>query len=134
MMEGGTWRDYFKDTAKNEIQQVRALLDYAAENGITLTEEEVAAMWNVVQNIDAGKTVKFALSIDGGSVKTYYTINQIYTIHDSESGEDNAIGFSAYLNANQSGGLLSVELNVTLNNSKVDSIATVCVHSENIND
>lgn len=42
MMENGTWRDYFRDAAKSEIQQLRALLDYASENGISLSEDEIA--------------------------------------------------------------------------------------------
>ena len=41
MTEGGTWRDYFRDLAKRDVQQNRALLKYAAENGISLTDEEV---------------------------------------------------------------------------------------------
>ena len=42
MTEGGTWRDYFRDLAKRDVQQNRALLKYAAENGISLTDEEIA--------------------------------------------------------------------------------------------
>ena len=42
MLEGGTWRDYFRNSAKSDVQQIRALLDYAAENGIELTEEDIA--------------------------------------------------------------------------------------------
>ena len=42
MSDGGTWRDYFRDLAKRDLQQNRALLKYAAENGITLSDEEVA--------------------------------------------------------------------------------------------
>ena len=42
MTDGGTWRDYFRNLAEMDIQQNRALLDYAAENGITLTDEEIA--------------------------------------------------------------------------------------------
>jgi len=38
----GSWKDYFLDAAKNEMVQTSALLSYAAENGITLTEEELA--------------------------------------------------------------------------------------------
>ena len=41
MTEGGTWRDYFRDLAKRDVQQNRALLKYAAENGISLTDEEL---------------------------------------------------------------------------------------------
>ena len=40
--DGGTWRDYFRDMAKNDVHQTQALLNYAKENGITLTEEEIA--------------------------------------------------------------------------------------------
>ena len=42
MGDGGSWRDYFRSAAKNDVQQNSALLDYAAENGITLSEEEIA--------------------------------------------------------------------------------------------
>ncbi len=40
--DGGSWRDYFRDMAEMDVQQMRAMLDYAAENGISLTEEEIA--------------------------------------------------------------------------------------------
>lgn len=40
--EGGTWRDYFIDAAVNEICQTQALCDYAAANGVALSEEEKA--------------------------------------------------------------------------------------------
>ena len=42
MTDGGTWRDYFRNLAEMDVQQNRALLDYAAENGIALTDEEIA--------------------------------------------------------------------------------------------
>ena len=41
-MEDGTWRDYFMESAMDELQQVTALCAYADENGITLTDEEIA--------------------------------------------------------------------------------------------
>ena len=41
--EGGTWRDYFLNLAKNDASQIAALKNYAAENGISLTEEEITA-------------------------------------------------------------------------------------------
>ena len=40
--DGGSWKDYFLDAAKNALVQTVALKDYAAENGIALTEEEIA--------------------------------------------------------------------------------------------
>ena len=52
MEEGGTWRDYFRDAAKNDIRQIRALLDLAAANGVTLTEEEIAEVDAQFEGID----------------------------------------------------------------------------------
>ena len=45
----GSWKDYFLDAAKDQMLQSKALLDYAAANGITLDESETAA-------VDAGFT------------------------------------------------------------------------------
>lgn len=42
MTEGGSWKDYFLDAAKNAMIQTVALSAYAEENGIVLTEEEAA--------------------------------------------------------------------------------------------
>ncbi len=42
MGDGSTWRDYFRNSAKTDVQQTRAMLDYAAENGITLSDEEIS--------------------------------------------------------------------------------------------
>ena len=70
MMEGGTWRDYFRDTAKNDVQQIRALLDYAAENGIELTEEEIADVDAQFDGIDEA-----AKSLGYGSADKLYAMN-----------------------------------------------------------
>jgi parvulin-like peptidyl-prolyl isomerase len=40
----GSWKDYFLDAAKDQMLQGKALLDYAAANGITLDESETAAV------------------------------------------------------------------------------------------
>ena len=40
----GTWKEYFLDAAKDQMLQSKALLDYAASNGITLDESETAAV------------------------------------------------------------------------------------------
>ena len=40
----GSWKDYFLDAAKDQMLQSKALLDYAAANGITLEESETAAV------------------------------------------------------------------------------------------
>lgn len=43
-MGEGSWRDYFLSAAESQLSQMTVLLDYAAENGITLTEDELAAV------------------------------------------------------------------------------------------
>lgn len=52
MTDGGTWRDYFVDAAISQLVQNKALSDYAAENGIVLTDEEKAAVDNDVATLD----------------------------------------------------------------------------------
>ena len=44
MVEDGTWKDYFLDSAYNAMAQVQALIKYANANGISLTEEEIASV------------------------------------------------------------------------------------------
>ena len=48
----GSWKDYFLEAARNEMQQTTALLDYAAANGITLDEEELADVEAAFDGID----------------------------------------------------------------------------------
>ncbi|MBR4394012.1 MAG: peptidylprolyl isomerase [Oscillospiraceae bacterium] len=50
-MGEGTWRDYFLDMAKSDMVQTKALLDYAASEGITLDEETIAKVDESVQGI-----------------------------------------------------------------------------------
>ena len=52
MLENGTWRDYFLNLAKQDAAQTLALKDYAAEQGITLTEEEIAQVDAAFEGID----------------------------------------------------------------------------------
>ncbi|MBR2799778.1 MAG: peptidylprolyl isomerase, partial [Oscillospiraceae bacterium] len=70
MLEGGTWRDYFRNTAKSDVQQIRALLDYASENGIELTEEDIAGVDAQFEGIeDAAKNYGY------GSADKLYAMN-----------------------------------------------------------
>ena len=48
----GSWKDYFLEAAKNEMLQTKAMLDYAAQNGITLDEEELAEVEAAFDGID----------------------------------------------------------------------------------
>ena len=42
MTDGGTWKDYFLDAARQELVQSTVLGQYAAENGISLDADELA--------------------------------------------------------------------------------------------
>ena len=48
----GSWKDYFLDAAKNDMLQTKAMLDYAAQNGITLDEEELADVEAAFEGLD----------------------------------------------------------------------------------
>ena len=45
----GTWKDYFLNNAKTQMRQTAALVDYAGQQGLTLSEDEIA---NVDQNFE----------------------------------------------------------------------------------
>lgn len=69
-MYDGSWRDYFLDSAKTELQQVKALTDYADENGITLTDEEIAEVDSSFDGLeDSVKEAGYA------SVNKYFSAN-----------------------------------------------------------
>ena len=70
MMEGGTWRDYFRDAAKRDVQQVRALLDLAAEKGLTLSEEEIAEVDAQFEGVE-----EMAKGYGYGSADKLYSMN-----------------------------------------------------------
>ena len=44
MMENGTWRDYFLESAYNSLAQIQGLSDYARAEGLTLGEAEQAEL------------------------------------------------------------------------------------------
>lgn len=51
-MGEGSWKDYFIDGAENEITQIKILKDYAAENGIVLTDADLANVDASFEGID----------------------------------------------------------------------------------
>ena len=60
---GGTWRDYFKEMTIPTLKQLTALCNYANENGITLSEDEIAtvdAMFDGVEDLAKGYGYKNA--------------------------------------------------------------------------
>lgn len=44
MLDGGSWRDYFLQSAYGAMTQVKALTDYAAANGLSLTDEQAGEL------------------------------------------------------------------------------------------
>ena len=51
--EGGSWKDYFLGAAKDAMIQTVALKDYAAENGIVLSDEEAAQVSAYIEGLEA---------------------------------------------------------------------------------
>ncbi len=52
MIEDGSWKDYFLDAAKKELQQEAVLVKYAAEQGITLDSDELAQIDTAFEGLD----------------------------------------------------------------------------------
>lgn len=51
--EGKTWRDYFLQSAENNLLQITALKNYADANGITLDADEIADLDNELSALDS---------------------------------------------------------------------------------
>lgn len=68
--DGGTWRDYFIQQAQSEIIQIRAIEKYANDNGIALTEEEIAEVDSSFEGMDE------IVKLQGfGSVDKFFAAN-----------------------------------------------------------
>ena len=50
--EGVSWKDYFLENAQNELIQEKALRDYAAQNGIQLSQEDLDAVESGFEGLD----------------------------------------------------------------------------------
>ena len=66
--EDQTWRDYFVDAAVEGFAQNEALCDYAEQNGITLSEADLASIAEDVASI--AQTAKNAGALSAGSYLT----------------------------------------------------------------
>lgn len=62
--DGGTWKDYFLQAAQDEILQIRAIEKYASDNGIALTEEEIAQVDSSFEGMDQLAKVQGFGSVD----------------------------------------------------------------------
>ncbi len=70
MLENGTWLDYFMQLAEQEMIQVQALCKYAEENGISLTEEEIAEI-----DSSLASTESYAQLMGYQNAKSFYAMN-----------------------------------------------------------
>lgn len=52
MLEEGSWRDYFLSSAQSDMLQNKALRDYAAEAGVSLSADELAAVEESFAGLD----------------------------------------------------------------------------------
>ena len=73
MTDGGTWKDYFLDVAISQLTQVKALNDYAAANGIALTDEEKAAIDSDIASLGSYATLQGYSSVDNFLAANYGT-------------------------------------------------------------
>ena len=68
--EGATWKDYFLQSAYAQIEQNQALVNYAKENGITLSDEELAAI-----DADFADMESYAKTMGFSSADNYLAAN-----------------------------------------------------------
>ncbi len=73
MSDGGTWKDFFLDRAVETLVQNKALLDYAAENGITLTDEEKETIDSDVDSVASYAKLQGYSSADNFLAANYGT-------------------------------------------------------------
>ena len=70
LMEGATWKDYFLLAAEDSMVQTKALTDYAAANGITLTDAEIADVDASFEGLD-----EYAKSLGYGNANSLLAVN-----------------------------------------------------------
>ncbi len=87
MTDGGTWRDYFIGDAITAMTQYKALNDYAAENGIVLSDEEKAEIDEQYASLDDAaeqngfsSTEKFIAAYYGSGVTEKIAKEQAYVL------------------------------------------------------
>ena len=95
----GTWRDYFLNAAYNGgmtlgMTQIQGLNKYAAENGITLTDEEKADIQNDMQELES-------LATSNGYTGTKHFLQANYGTGvnvklATRAAEDSALAYKAY--------------------------------------
>ena len=94
MLDGGTWKDYFLEAATNEMVQTKALNDYAAENGISLSEEEIAEVNDSLADMDSVAKERGYANADNFFAANYG--NGVTTAIVREAGRLSTLASKAY--------------------------------------
>ena len=98
--DGGSWRDYFLETAGEDMVQIKALTDYAAQNGLALTPEEIADVDAGFDGID-----DYAKSLGYADADALFSTNYGNGVTQAiarQSMLDNVLANNAYLHASDS--------------------------------
>ncbi len=94
MLESGTWADYFLQAATQNMIQNKALCDYAAENGITLTDEEIAQVDSSFDGLDDYAKTQGYADADGFFAANYG--NGVDSAVVRQAGLDSALASKVY--------------------------------------
>ena len=71
MIENGTWKDFFLESTINQLVQNKALLDYAAENGIELSEEDKTTIDSDFESLTSYAKLQGYSSVDNFLAANY---------------------------------------------------------------
>lgn len=89
-----TWRDFFLNTAVQNLRQITALAEYAAAEGIELTEDELAQIdQNLAPLADAAAAYGFA---DGEELLAFYYGEGVDTALVRRMSEQSSLATKAY--------------------------------------
>lgn len=100
MTESGTWRDYFLESATSELTQVQALCDWAKENGISLTDEQIGEIDSSLESLGSMASVYGFPSADKYLSASYGTGVDSKLVR--QASLDGALADAAYNAKNQS--------------------------------
>ena len=96
--DGSSWRDYFMQMALNQLREISSLVDYANEQGITLTEDEQAAVrsqidsFGIYANVYGFADADHFLSAQYGDGVTVKTVEKLML--DSALADKAAVAYT----------------------------------------
>ena len=98
--DGGSWKDYFLDTAKEDMVQIKALTDYAAQNGLALTQEEIDQVDSGFEGVD-----DYAKTMGYANANAFFAANYGNGVNQTivrQAMLDNLLANNAYVHASDS--------------------------------